>query len=112
MQWTYQAKWAKALLASAMRWTFSRLVMAAPSRLKAAINSSASFSCVARPFFLADRLQNPANRQRLLPIAADLHRHLIGGTADALGADFDGRLHVFHRLRERPRSGSCPRSFP
>ena len=30
---TYQAKWANALLASAMRWTFSRLVMAAPSRL-------------------------------------------------------------------------------
>src|SRR5436190_3902825 len=29
----YQAKWAKALLASAMRWTFSRLVIAAPSRL-------------------------------------------------------------------------------
>ena len=31
----YQAKWAKALLASAMRWTFSRLVYAAPSRLYA-----------------------------------------------------------------------------
>ena len=29
----YQAKWAKALLASAIRWTFSRRVMAAPSRL-------------------------------------------------------------------------------
>ena len=29
----YQAKWAKALLASAIRWTLSRLVMAAPSRL-------------------------------------------------------------------------------
>ena len=29
----YQAKWAKALLASAMRWTFSRRLMAAPSRL-------------------------------------------------------------------------------
>jgi len=28
-----QAKWAKALLASAMRWTFSRVWMAAPSFL-------------------------------------------------------------------------------
>lgn len=29
---SYQAKWAKALFASAMRWTFSRLVIALPSR--------------------------------------------------------------------------------
>jgi hypothetical protein len=31
----YQAKWAKALFASAMRCTFSRVVMAVPSRLYA-----------------------------------------------------------------------------
>jgi len=31
--WSYQAKCANALFASAMRWTFSRLVTAAPSRL-------------------------------------------------------------------------------
>ena len=30
---TQYAKWAKALLASAMRWMFSRLVIAPPSRL-------------------------------------------------------------------------------
>ncbi len=29
----YQAKWAKALFASAMRWVFSRVVMALPSFL-------------------------------------------------------------------------------
>ena len=39
----YHAKCANALLASAMRWTFSRRLTAAPSRLKAATNSSASF---------------------------------------------------------------------
>ena len=31
--WCYHAKWAKALLASAMRWVFSRVVMALPSFL-------------------------------------------------------------------------------
>jgi len=31
--WFYQAKCAKALFASAMRWTLSRFVTAAPSRL-------------------------------------------------------------------------------
>src|SRR5262249_1132641 len=42
----HHAKWANALLASAMRWTFSRRVIAAPSRLYAAISSSASFSAM------------------------------------------------------------------
>ena len=45
----YQAKWLKALLASAMRWMFSRTVMAAPWRLKASISSLASFSWVGLP---------------------------------------------------------------
>ena len=48
---SYQAKWANALLASAMRCTFSRRVIAAPSRLNAAINSSASLTAMGRPFF-------------------------------------------------------------
>ena len=47
----YQAKWANALFASAMRWTFSRRVIAAPSRLNAATNSSASLIAIGRPFF-------------------------------------------------------------
>ena len=38
----YQAKWANALLASAMRWMFSRVLMAVPSRLKASPISWAS----------------------------------------------------------------------
>ena len=32
-------------------------------------------------------------------VLVDLHRHLVGGPADALGADFHGRLDVLDRLR-------------
>src|SRR5262249_55627333 len=46
------------------------------------------------------RADEPANRQALLPRAVDLHRHLVGGTTDALGADLDGRLHVFDSVLE------------
>ena len=54
-----------------------------------------------RPSLLfADRHQHPANRQRLLPRAIDLHRNLVRGTADTLAADFDRRLHVLKSLRE------------
>lgn len=45
----YHAKCANALLASAILWTFSRLVIAAPSRLKAAMNSSDSETAMPRP---------------------------------------------------------------
>src|SRR5262249_29193276 len=34
------------------------------------------------------------------PRTIDLHRHLVGCTADALGANLDRRLDVFHRLGE------------
>src|SRR5580704_15448842 len=47
----HHAKWANALFASAMRWTFSRCVIAAPSRRNAAISSSARLTCAGRPFF-------------------------------------------------------------
>src|SRR3954447_3255964 len=54
-----------------------------------------------RPTLLfADRQQDPANRQRLLPCTIDLHRHLVGGTTDALAPDLDRRLHVLEGLRE------------
>src|SRR5439155_5848065 len=48
----------------------------------------------------AHRPENPANRQRLLPVAVDLHRHLVRGTADAAAANLDERLHVLDRSRE------------
>src|SRR5207249_10971807 len=32
---------------------------------------------------------DPADRQALLPRLVHLHGHLVGGTADALGADLD-----------------------
>ena len=44
----YHAKWANALLASAMRWTFSFLVTAAPSRLNAGAMKAWSFLSNAR----------------------------------------------------------------
>jgi hypothetical protein len=37
---------------------------------------------------------------------AHLDRHLVGGAADAAGADLDARLHVVERVVEDP-SGSC-----
>src|SRR5690348_8771962 len=40
----------------------------------------------------ADRAENPADGQRLLPVAVHLHRHLIGGPTDAAAADLDVRL--------------------
>jgi hypothetical protein len=48
------------------------------------------------PLLLADRLQNPANRQRLLPRAVHLHRHLVRGATDPAAADFDVWLDIFH----------------
>src|SRR3954468_15832272 len=50
--------------------------------------------------FFADRHQDPANRQRLLPGAIDLHRYLVRRPADALATDFDRWLHVLESLRE------------
>ena len=44
---------------------------------------------------LAASEQDPTDRQRLLAIAIDLHRHLVRGATDASRADFDVRLHVF-----------------
>src|SRR5262249_3918872 len=44
--------------------------------------------------------QDPADGKALLAFAVDLHGHLIGGTADALGADLDGRLDVLDGLGE------------
>ena len=55
----YHAKWANALLASAMRCTFSRVCMAAPSPLNAAISSVARRLAVLEPFpaRIASRIQ-------------------------------------------------------
>jgi len=44
---------------------------------------------------LAASEEQPTNRQRLLPVAIDLHRHLVSSTTDAAAANFDVRLHVF-----------------
>src|SRR5262249_23563213 len=43
---------------------------------------------------------DPADGQALLPGLVDLHRHLVGGPADALGAHLHRRLDVLHRLGE------------
>ncbi len=51
-------------------------------------------------FFLSNGREYPANRQRLLALSIDLHRNLIGGTTDSLGANFDVRLYVFDGLGE------------
>ena len=90
----YQAKWANALLASAMRWTFSRLADGGAFAVVGGDQLVGQLLGMARPFFSRIGHQHPADRQRLLPRAVDLHRHLVGGAADALRADFDRRLHV------------------
>src|ERR1700730_10574836 len=43
---------------------------------------------------------DPAPRQRLAPIVADLDRYLVGGAADPLGLDFEDRRDVANRLVE------------
>src|SRR5215467_4799039 len=48
----YHAKWAKALLDSAILMVFSRFVMASPSRRYAAMSSSARRSNIGRPALL------------------------------------------------------------
>src|SRR5690349_16153439 len=50
--------------------------------------------------FLADGGQDPADGQRLLAVAVDLHRDLVGGTTDAAAADLDVGLYVFDGGRE------------
>ena len=45
----------------------------------------------------ANRDQQPANCQRLLPSPIYLHRNLICSTSDAFGANFDLRLNVLDR---------------
>src|SRR5688500_10618874 len=48
----------------------------------------------------AGRADQPADRQRLGALGADLDRHLVGGTADSAAADLDARLHVVERVVE------------
>ena len=49
------------------------------------------------PLFLAHSLQHPANAERLLAIAIDLHRHLIGSTTHPLGTHFNSWLYILNR---------------
>ena len=74
--------------------------MALPSLLEAAISSSARRSAIGRPFSprTASRIQRIARRSA--DASVDLHRHLVVGAADALGADLDDRLDVLDRLLE------------
>ena len=45
-------------------------------------------------FAASDGFQQPADGQSLLAAGTDRGRNLISGSADALGTDFDRRLHV------------------
>src|SRR3984885_12668765 len=49
---------------------------------------------------LAGGIDQPADRQGLAPFCANLHRHLIGRTADAAGPHLNRRLHVVQSLME------------
>src|SRR5437867_925407 len=50
---------------------------------------------------LPSRLDEPANAERKTPIAPNLHRDLVGGTADTAGLDLDDRRCVAHcRLQD------------
>src|SRR5580698_7179151 len=51
----------------------------------------------AAPTRVAD---DPAARQRLAPVVADLHGHLVGGIADTLRLDLEDRRDVADRLVE------------
>ena len=48
----------------------------------------------------AGGLDQPADRQRLAALRANLDRNLVGGAADAARADFDRRRDVVERLLE------------
>ena len=50
--------------------------------------------------FRTSRVDQPSERQRLLPLAIHLDRHLVVGAADALGPDLDVRLDILDRLAE------------
>ena len=63
------------------------------------MSSSARRRNIGRPA-LPRVADEPADRQALLPLRLDLHRHLVVGPADAPGAHFDGRLDVFDRAGE------------
>src|SRR5438128_2273598 len=47
---------------------------------------------------VARGVDEPAEGERLLTIALHLHRHLVGGSAHALGADLDDGLSVVDGL--------------
>src|SRR5581483_12330640 len=49
---------------------------------------------------LARGRDDPADAERLTARLAHLDRHLVGGAADAAGADLDRRHHVVERLLE------------
>src|SRR5262245_33056897 len=49
---------------------------------------------------VARGLDDPADGERLTALRANLDRNLVGGAADAAGADFDSGLHILQRLVE------------
>ncbi len=51
-------------------------------------------------FFPSARVADPAERQRLLPLAIHGHGHLIVTSPDAFGSHFDIRLAIAYRLLE------------
>jgi hypothetical protein len=57
---------------------------------------------------LARSVDQPADGQRLAPLGADFHGHLIGGATDAARTHLDGRLHIVQRLMEQPHGSLLP----
>src|SRR5690242_872538 len=51
-------------------------------------------------------LDQPADAQRHAPVAADLHRHLVGGATDAARLDLDERRGVAQRGLEHLEAGT------
>jgi len=42
------------------------------------------------------QIDQPAHRQRELPVGGHFHRHLVGGAANPPGLDLEARLHIVH----------------
>ncbi len=79
----YQRKWANALLDSAILWVSSRFFTALPL-----LTTGTGIS------------RQPTQTEGLTTGGTDLHRHLIGGTADAAGLGLQAGHDILHGLVE------------
>ena len=96
----YQRKWANALLDSAILWVSSRFFTALPLLLAASMISPARRSAHGALTTGTGIGRQPTQTEGLTTGGTDLHRHLIGGTADAAGLGLQAGHDILHGLVE------------